>query len=194
MANRISWGQIKDAHLPSLNLVEVQRESFNEFLEFGIREVLNEVSPIEDFTGKNYTLNFGQYSFGKPKHSAEDALKKGVTYDVPLKVEATVVNKQTGTKNSQEVFLCDLPMMLDKGSFIINGIERAVVTQLVRAPGAYYSAEIDPPSGKLLYNCEIRPLRGSWLEFAVTKNDLITVKIDRRRKFPVSTFLRAIGY
>ena len=194
MANRISWGQIKNTQLPSLNLVKVQRESFKEFLDTGIREILDEVSPIDDFTGKNYTLTFGKYSFGKSKHTPEDSLRKGITYDLPLKVEATILNKQTGAKNSQEVFLCDLPMMLDKGSFIINGIERAVVTQLVRAPGAYYSAEIDPPSGKMLYNCEIRPLRGSWLEFAITKNDLITVKIDRRRKFPVSTFLRAIGY
>ncbi len=194
MANRNFWGQITDTNLPSLDLVKIQRDSFNRFLESGIRDVLDEVSPLDDFTGKNYTLTFGKYSFGKPKYTPEEALRKGVTYDVPLKVEATIHNKQTGAKNSQEVFLCDLPLMLEKGSFIINGIERAVVTQLVRAPGAYYSAEIDPSSGKMLYSCEIRPLRGSWLEFAVTKNDLITVKIDRRRKFPATTFLRAIGY
>jgi len=194
VANRTYWGQIKNTNFPDLNLVKIQRDSFEEFLESGIQEVLDEVSPIDDFTGKNYTLAFGKYNIGKAKHSPEEALKKGVTYDASLKVEATVINKQTGVKNSQEVFLCDLPLMLEKGSFIINGIERAVVTQLVRAPGAYYSAEIDPTSGKLLYNCEIRPLRGSWLEFAVTKNDIITVKIDRRRKFPVSTFLRAIGF
>ncbi|KKR78066.1 MAG: DNA-directed RNA polymerase subunit beta [Candidatus Curtissbacteria bacterium GW2011_GWA1_40_9] len=194
MPNRISWGQIANVNLPSLDLVRIQRDSFDEFLETGIREVIDEISPIEDFTGKNFTLTLGTYSFGKPKYSPEECIKKGITYDVPLKVEATVVNKQTGGKNTQEVFLCDLPLMLDKGSFIINGIERAVVTQLVRAPGVYYSAEIDPSTGKTLYNCEIRPLRGSWLEFAITKNDLITVKIDRRRKFPVTTFLRAIGF
>lgn len=194
MSSRISWGQITDINLPELDLVKIQKDSFAKFLEDNIKEVLDEISPIEDFTGKNFTLTFGKYSFGKPKHSAEEALKKGITYDVPLKVEASVLNKQTGATNSQEVFLCDLPMMLDKGSFIINGIERAVVTQLVRAPGVYYGAEIDPSTGKMLYNCEIRPLRGSWLEFAVTKNDLITVKIDRRRKFPVTTFLRAIGF
>lgn len=194
MANRISWGQITNANLPELDLVKIQRDSFDAFLEGGIREVLNEISPIEDFTGKNFTLTLGDFSFGKPKHTPEECLKKGITYDVPLKVEATVVNKQTGDKSSQEVFLCDLPLMMDKGSFIINGIERAVVTQLVRAPGVYYSAEIDPSTGKTLYNCEIRPLRGSWLEFAITKNDLITVKIDRRRKFPGTTFLRAIGF
>ena len=194
MAKRISWGQITDVNLPQLDLVQVQRDSFNDFLETGIREVLDEVSPIDDFTGKNFQLIFGKHSFGKPKYTPEEAIKKGLTNDVPLKVEAQVINKQTGQTSIQEVFLCDLPMMLEKGSFIINGIERAVVTQLVRAPGAYYSAEIDPATGKLLFSCEIRPLRGSWLEFAITKNNLITAKIDRRRKFPVTTFFRAVGF
>ena len=156
--------------------------------------MLSEITPIDDFTGKNFTLTLGKHSFGKPKHTPEEAVEKGLTYDIPLTLEATVVNKQTGSKVTQVVFLCDLPIMLEKGSFIINGIERAVVNQLVRAPGAYYSGEIDPSTGKRLYSCEIRPLRGSWLEFAITKNDVITVKIDRRRKFPVTTFLRAIGY
>lgn len=194
MANRILWGQQSNIKLPDLDLVQIQRSSFAEFLEGGVREILNEISPVDDFTEKNFTLSFGNYSFGKAKYSPEEAIDKGVTYDIPLKVEATVINKQTGGRNSQEVFLCDLPIMLDKGSFIINGIERAVVSQLVRAPGAYYSAEIDPSTGKTLYSGEIRPLRGSWLEFAITKNDIVTVKIDRRRKFPVSTFLRAIGF
>jgi len=194
VTKRISWGQIKDVNLPELDLVKVQRDSFEQFLQTGIKEVIDEISPIDDFTSKNFTLEFGDYFFGKPKHTPDEAVKKGVTHDVPLKIQATITNKQTGAKNTQEVFLCDLPLMLEKGSFIVNGIERAVVTQLVRAPGVYYSAEIDPSTGKVLYNCEIRPLRGSWLEFAITKNDVITVKIDRRRKFPVTTFLRAIGF
>ena len=194
VSNRIFLHQPSQVNLPKIDLVEVQRESFARFLEKAIREILDEISPVDDFTGKNFTLTFGNYSFGKPKYLPEAATEKGVTYDVPLKVEATVVNKQTGAQKSQEVFLCDLPIMLEKGSFIINGIERAVVSQLVRAPGAYFSGEIDPASGKMLYSCEIRPLRGSWLEFAITKNDIITVKIDRRRKFPVTTFLRAVGF
>lgn len=194
MAKRISWGQFTKINLPPLDLVQVQRESFADFLDNGIGEILDEISPVDDFTEKNFTLTFGKYSLGKPKHTTEEAIEKGLTYDAPLKIEATVISKQTGGKNTQEVFLCDLPLMLDKGSFIINGIERAVVSQLVRAPGAYYSAEIDPSTGKVLYSCEIRPLRGSWLEFAVTKNNIITVKIDRRRKFPVTTFLRAVGF
>ena len=194
MSKRINWGQPTSINLPTLDLVKVQRDSFAEFLEKGIAEVLSEITPIDDFTGKNFTLTLGKHSFGKPKHTPEEAVEKGLTYDIPLTLEATVVNKQTGSKVTQVVFLCDLPIMLEKGSFIINGIERAVVNQLVRAPGAYYSGEIDPSTGKRLYSCEIRPLRGSWLEFAITKNDVITVKIDRRRKFPVTTFLRAIGY
>lgn len=193
MANRISWGQITDIKLPPLDLISVQKDSFAAFLKDGIREVLDEVSPLEDFTGKNFTLEFKNYSLGKPKYTPKEAIEKGVTYDQPLKLETKITNKQTGESTTQEVFLCDLPIMLEKGSFIINGIERAVVTQLVRAPGVYYSAEIDPSTGKTLYNCEIRPLRGSWLEFAITKNDLVTVKIDRRRKFPATTFLQAIG-
>ena len=191
---RISWGQPTTAKLPPLDLIEVQRESFEQFLQKGIGEIIQEISPVEDFTGKNFTLTFGKYSFGKAKHTPQEAIEKGVTYDLPLKVEATVLNKQTGSKNTQEVFLCDLPVMLEKGSFIINGIELAVVNQLVRAPGVYYSAEIDPSTAKMLYSAEIRPLLGSWLEFAITKNDIITVKIDRRRKFAVTTFLRAIGF
>ena len=194
MAKRIFWGQHKQINLPPLDLIQVQRDSFRDFLENGIREILDEISPVEDFTEKNFSLTFGKYSFGRPKHTQEEALDKGLTYDVPLKVETSVLNKQTGEKNTQEIFLCDLPMMLEKGSFIINGIERAVVSQLVRAPGAYYSAEIDPTSGNVLYSCEIRPLRGSWLEFATTKNDILTVKIDIRRKFPVTAFLRSIGF
>lgn len=194
MAQRISWGQFENINLPPLDLIQVQRESFDGFLENSIQEILDEISPVDDFTGKNFTLTFGKHSFGKSKYTPFEAIDKGVTFDVPVKVEAEVVNKQTGQKNSQEVFLCDLPMMLDKGSFVINGIERAVVSQLVRAPGAYYSGELDPSIGKMLYSCEIRPMHGSWLEFAITKNDLITVKIDRRRKFPATTFLRAIGF
>lgn len=194
MAKRVFWGQITDINLPPLDLIQVQRDSFANFLENGIKETLDEISPVDDFTEKNFTLTFGNHSFGKAKYTPQEAIDKGVTYDLPLKVEATVLNKQTGAKNTQEVFLCDLPVMLDKGSFIINGIERAVVSQLVRAPGAYYSAEIDPTTGRVLYSCEIRPLRGSWLEFATTKNDFLTVKIDRRRKFPITTFLRAIGF
>lgn len=194
MSPRVFWGQSSNVSLPPLDLVAVQRESFAQFLEKSISEILQEVSPIEDFTGKNFILTFGKYTLGKSKHTPQEAIEKGVTYDAPLKVETTVINKQTGGKNTQEVFLCDLPIMLEKGSFIINGIERAVVNQLVRAPGVYYSAQIDPSTGKVLYSCEIRPLLGSWLEFAITKNDLLTVKIDRRRKFLVTTFLRAIGF
>ena len=114
MSNRIFLHQPSQVNLPTIDLVEVQRESFAKFLEPGIREILDEISPVDDFTGKNFTLSFGNYSFGKPKYSPDAAIEKGVTYDVPLKVEATVVNKQTGAKKSQEVFLCTLQIMLER--------------------------------------------------------------------------------
>lgn len=186
------WGKVPEV-LPSLDLVKVQRESYRAFLEEGIDQVISEISPIEDFTGKNFNLEFGAHIIGEPTHTPEEALEKGLTFDAPLKVVAKLTNKQTGEKKEQEVFLCDLPLMLDKGSFIINGIERVIVNQLVRSPGIYFSGEVDLVSGRMLYGGEIRPLRGSWLEFAISRNDVISVKVDRRRKFPATVFLRAFG-
>ncbi len=186
------WGKTLES-LPELDLTKIQRDSFAKFLNVGVGEVLDEITPIEDFTGKNYSLRIGRYRLGQSKYTPEQALDRGVTYDAPLLVEAVLTNKQTGDEIKQEVFLCDLPLMLEKGTFIINGIERAVVNQLVRAPGVYYSGMIDPTSGKMLYQAEIRPLRGSWIEFAITKNDFLNVRIDRKRKFVATTFLRAIG-
>lgn len=189
---RLYWGKVPEV-LPPIDLIEVQRESYKLFLEEGIGQVISEISPIEDFTGKNFNLEFGAYLIGEPTHAPEEALEKGLTFDAPLKVIARLTNKQTGEKKEQEVFLCDLPLMLPKGSFIINGIERVIVNQLVRSPGVYFSGEIDPVSGRMLYGGEIRPLRGSWLEFAISRNDVISVKVDRRRKFPATVFLRAFG-
>ncbi len=191
--HRLYWGkQVSD--LPPLDLTLVQRESYANFLENEIKNLLAEISPIDDFTGKNWTLSFGDYKFGKPKYTPSEALNKGVTYDMPLKVEATLTNKQTGKSTQQEVFLGDIPAMTENGTFIINGIERCVVNQLVRSPGVYFTGDIDPVTGRMLYTGEIRPLHGSWLEFSVAKNDLITVRIDRRRKIGVTTLLRAVGY
>jgi len=164
------------------------------FLDHGIRELLDEISPVEDFTGKNWSLSFGGYVFGKPPHTAREALEKGVTYDMPLRVEATLTNKQTGRSITQEVFLGDIPAVTENGTFVINGIERCVVNQLVRSPGVYFNGSIDPNTGRTLFSAEIRPLHGSWLEFAVAKNDVISVRIDRRRKFVATTLLRAIGF
>ncbi len=193
---RQNWG-FDNKVLPELNLVKLQLDSYEDFLQNGITRSLLEVNGehgIEDYTGKNWRLSFGEYRFGKSKYTIEQAKTKGVTYDMPLYVEATLVNKKTGEEQKQEVFLGDLPKMTQIGTFVVNGIERAVVTQLVRAPGASFSGETDSATGKRLYTAELRPKRGSWIEVTVGKRDVITVKIDRRRKMPVTVLLRAIGY
>ncbi len=189
---RLYWGR-QTPNLPNLDLLKIHKTSFQKFLDTGLEEVIREINPIEDITGKNYRLEFSKLTLGKPAITPEEAVEKGLTYDAPLKVYAKLTNKQTEETINQEVFLCDIPLMLERGTFIVNGVERAIVHQLVRAPGAYYSAAMDPGTGKILYTAEIRPLRGSWLEFSLSRTDTINVKIDRRRKFPVTTFLRAIG-
>lgn len=181
-------------NLPRLDLTLVQRESYQWFLETGIKELLEEVTPMTDFTGKNWELALGDYYFGRPRLTPAIAQEKGLTFDMPLKVKATLTNKQTGHQMTQEVFLGDIPAMTDRGTFVINGIERCVVNQLVRSPGVYFTGEVDPTTGRTLYSAEIRPMHGSWLEFFVTRNDVLMVRIDRRRKFVASTFLRAVGF
>ncbi|MBI3103346.1 DNA-directed RNA polymerase subunit beta [Candidatus Daviesbacteria bacterium] len=190
---RKSWNK-SSAPAPQLNLIQLQLDSYNWFLKEGIRDVLQEISPVEDFTGKNWTLNLGSFYFGKSKYSAEQAHEKGVTYDAPLKIEAILVNKQTGERSKQEVFLGDIPQMTEKGTFIINGVERVIINQLVRSPGVFFSAVDDPITGRRLYSAEIRPYRGSWLEFNVSRTGVLTAKIDRRRKFAATTLLRALGF
>lgn len=189
---RINWGQERFP-LPRIDLTEISRKSYAQFLESGISEYLSEISPVEDYTGKNYTLIFGEHSYGQSKYPPKEAMRKGLTYDMPLKVRVKLINKQTGKTIEQEVFLGDIPRMTEVGTFIINGIERCVVNQLVRSPGIFYTGSVDVITGRMLYMAELRPLRGAWLEFNVARNDFLYVKIDRRRKFPVTTFLRAIG-
>ncbi|MCL5676018.1 MAG: DNA-directed RNA polymerase subunit beta [Patescibacteria group bacterium] len=191
--DRLYWGK-KISDLPQLDLTKTVRDSYEEFLNEGIKYYLDEISPIEDYTGKNWSLSFGSYTFGKPRLTPSQALEKGLTYDMPLKVETRLTNKQTGEITKQQVFLGDIPKMTVVGTFIVNGIERAVVNQIVRSPGVYFTGEVDPITGRTLFMAELRPIRGSWLEFTISRNDLVTVRIDRKRKFPVTTFLRAIGY
>jgi len=186
------WGKDYD-FIPTLDLTLVQRESYQWFLETRVKELLEEISPISDFTGKNWELSFGDYFFGRPHLTPRTAIEKGLTYDMQLKAIAMLTNKQTGHQVTQEVFLGDIPAMTENGTFIINGIERCVVNQLVRSPGIYFTGEMDPSTGRTLYSAEIRPMHGSWLEFFFTRNDCLMVRIDRRRKFVASTFLRAIG-
>lgn len=193
---RVYWGK-ENLPLPELDLTKVQRESYQWFLDEGIKEALEEINGrngIEDFTRKNWNLSFGKYTIGKPKTSLATARLKALTYECPLRVEAILTNKQTGEVTKQEVFLGDIPKMTPTGTFIVNGVERAVVNQLVRAPGIFFSGDIDPTTGRMLYYGELRPLRGSWLEMGVGRNDVITIKIDKHRKLPASALLRAIGY
>src|SRR3990167_8557776 len=186
------WGK-KRTILPELDLTKIQRDSYDWFLQVGIKEILEQISPIKDFTGKNWELSFGKYTFGKPKHTPEQAREKSLTFEVPLRVSTTLLNKQTNETTKQEVFLGDVPRMTSNGTFIINGVERAVVNQLVRSPGIFYSGELDLTSGRMLYKGELRPMRGSWMEMSVGRNNAMTVKIDRHRKIPVTVLLRAVG-
>ncbi len=194
--NRQNWGQNHEI-LPKLDLIALQINSYQDFLNNGIKESLKEINSdngIEDFTGKNWSLKFGQYRFGQAKYTPTEAKNKNVSYDQPLYVEATLLNKKTGEERTQEVFLGDIPAMTSTGTFIINGIERGIVTQLVRSPGVFFSGEEDQSSKELLYKAELRPMRGSWLEINVSRRHVLTIKIDRRRKMPATVLLRALGW
>lgn len=189
---RQNWGKdYKD--LPKLDLLAIQKASYKLFQEKGISEILQEITPVDDFTGKNWSLAFHEHKIGKPTITPEMALYKGLTYNAPLTVGVTLTNKKTGETHKAEVFLGDIPQMTTRGTFVVNGIERAVVNQLVRSSGVFFTGTQDPITGKTLYSTEIRPVHGSWLEFATTRYGTITVKIDRRRKFLATTFLRALG-
>jgi DNA-directed RNA polymerase subunit beta len=189
---RVFLGQ-KFPNLPPLDLTAVQKEAWQWFLDKGIRTAIEEISTIEDFTGKNWLLELREPKFSKAKLTPSEAKKKGLTYEASLNIKASLTNKQTGKKVTQEVFLGEIPQMTPEGTFIINGIERVVVNQIVRSPGVFFTGDIDLVTGRMLYKAEVRPVRGSWLEFFVSRNDVISVRIDRRRKFPVTAFLRALG-
>jgi len=182
-----------EKNLPKLDLTSIQKQSWSEFLSKGIGREIQSLNPIEDFTGKNWQLVLGEHFLGNPSISASHAQQKGLTYSSPLKIVATLINKRTGKEVSQEVFLGDLPQMTQRGTFIINGIERAVINQIVRSPGVYFSGNLDPSSGRILYKAEIRPLHGSWLEFEVTKGDLIYARIDKRKKVLATSLIKAYG-
>ena len=192
-SKRQYWGKT-NLPLPTLDLIGVQVDSYNGFLNKRIKDAFEEINPIEDFTGKNWELKFGAYTFDEPKYSPAVAKRKGLSYEMALRAETTLKNKITGEVTTQEVFMGDIPKMTTRGTFIINGIERAVVNQLVRSPGVFFSGSIDRSTGRMLYSAELRPIRGSWLEIQVAKNDVISVKIDRHRKIVGSTLLRAIGF
>jgi DNA-directed RNA polymerase subunit beta len=179
--------------LPLPNLIQTQTDSFEWFVTTGLRELLDEITPITDFTGKNLELHFREFYFEEPKFSEEDCRTRDLTFAKPLKVEVDLVIKETDEVKHQTVFMGDFPWMTDQGTFIINGAERVVVSQLVRSPGVYYTAAEDPSTGRLLHAAKVIPNRGAWLEFETSNKDLLSVKVDRKRKIPVTTLLRAVG-
>ncbi len=173
------------------NLIEVQIDSYRWFLDEGIRELLDEINPISDFSGKKLELQFLDHSIGEPKYDSETCKFKNLSYEAPLKVHVQLVNKESGEIKEQDVFLGGVPLMTNKGTFIINGIERVVVSQIVRSPGVFFSRN---PMAQNFCNAKIIPKRGAWLEIETDKKGIVTVKIDRKRKIPITSLLRVFGY
>ncbi len=174
------------------NLIEIQQNSYRWFLKEGLREMFRDISPIQDFTG-NLVLEFVDYTLKQPKYSVEECKARDVTYSAPLHVRVRLLNKETGEVKEQDVFMGDFPLMTDKGTFIINGAERVIVSQLVRSPGVYFGEQLDP-SGKHLFFATIIPNRGAWLEFESDGNDILSVRVDRTRKLPATVLMRALGF
>ncbi len=190
--DRVSFAKL-DEVLPLPDLVAIQRVSFDWLIQEGIKEVLEEVSPIEDFT-EQFQLHFHRHEFRDQKNTEEECRDKDITFSRPLFVEATFVNKVTGEMKEQEVFMGDFPMMTEQGTFIINGTERVVVSQLVRSPGVYFSKDPDKTTDKDVFVAKIIPGRGAWLEFDVDKKDTVGVRIDRKRRQNVTVLLKALGW
>ena len=174
------------------NLIAIQTESFDWFKNEGLGATLADISPIESTT-KDMCVEFGDHYFGEPKYTVEECRRRDCSYQAPLYAQIRFINRLTGEIKEQEVFMGDFPMMTPQGTFIINGTERVIVSQLVRSPGVYFSAEHDRPSNKLVYNAKVIPSRGSWLEFETDKRDVLSVRIDRKRKQPATLMLRALG-
>ncbi|MFD1673159.1 DNA-directed RNA polymerase subunit beta [Alicyclobacillus fodiniaquatilis] len=189
-AERRSYSRIREV-LDLPNLIEIQQKSYEWFLREGLREMFADISPIQDFTG-NLVLEFIDYSLGEPKYDVEESKERDVTYAAPLRVKVRLLNKETGEVKEQEVFLGDFPLMTDTGTFVINGAERVIVSQLVRSPSVYYSSKIDK-NGKRTFAATVIPNRGAWLEFETDAKDVVYVRIDRTRKLPITVLLRALG-
>ena len=192
LRKRMSFSRI-DEVLDMPNLIEVQKNSYKRFLQEDLKEVLADVSPITDYS-ENLVLEFVDYSLdGTPKNSVERCKERDLTYAAPLKVFVRLKNRETGEIKESDVFMGDFPLMTEHGTFIINGAERVIVSQLVRSPGAYFDVQIDK-AGKRLYSAQIIPNRGAWLEYETDSNDVLWVRIDRARKLPITVLLRALGY
>ena len=191
-ATRKNFAKVGD-YIEMPNLIKVQKDSYEWFLEEGLGEVLKDISPIEDYSGNLVLEFFDYYMEDKTKYSVEEAKERDATYSARLHVKVRLINRETGEIKEQEIYLGDFPLMTDSGTFVINGAERVVVSQLVRSPGCYYAEEFDTKTGKRTYTSTVMPLRGAWLEYETDGNDIFYVRVDRTRKVPVTTLLRAIG-
>ena len=189
--NRRSFAKIPDV-MDVPNLIAIQTDSFKWFMNEGLDQAFQDIAPIENNT-KDMCVEFGKHQFGDPKYTVDECKEKDVSYQAPLFVEIRFINRETGEIKEQEVFMGDFPLMTNRGTFIINGTERVVVSQLVRSPGVYFSSERDKTSDKTLYNAKIIPSRGAWLEFETDKRDILSVRIDRKRKQPATLLVRALG-
>jgi DNA-directed RNA polymerase subunit beta len=188
---RKSYSRIPDA-IAVPNLIRIQLDSYEVFKAEGLRDLLDEISPIQDFTGNRLEMRFTNYSFGEPKYTQEECRERDATYAAPLRVIVQLLVKETGEVKEQEIFMGDFPLMTDQGTFVVNGAERVVVSQLVRSPGVYLTLERDHTSGRDLCYAKLIPNRGAWLEFETSNKNVVSVKVDRKRKIPITTLLRAI--
>ena len=191
-ASRKDFAKVGD-YIEMPNLIKVQRDSYDWFVEEGLGEVLKDISPIEDYSGNLVLEFFDYYMEDKTKYTVEEAKERDATYSTRLHVKVRLINRETGEIKEQEIYLGDFPLMTDSGTFVINGAERVVVSQLVRSPGCYYDEIFDTKTGKKTYTSTVMPLRGAWLEYETDGNDIFWVRVDRTRKVPVTTLLRAIG-
>ena len=189
--NRRSFAKIPDV-MDVPNLIAIQTDSFKWFMNEGLDQAFQDIAPIENNT-KDMCVEFGDHKFGEPKYTVDECKEKDVSYQAPLFVEIRFINRETGEIKEQEVFMGDFPLMTNRGTFIINGTERVVVSQLVRSPGVYFGSERDKTSDKTLYNAKVIPSRGAWLEFETDKRDILSVRIDRKRKQPATLLVRALG-
>src|SRR5579859_611815 len=191
---RVSFARIPDIR-PMPSLIQVQLSSFEWFRREGLRELFAEISPIEDFTGKNLKLEFivPDEPFEDSKYTEDQCRERDATYSAALYVTARLTHKESGEIQEKSIFMGDFPLMTKEGTFIINGAERVVVSQLVRSPGVYFTAEEDATTGRQLFAAKLIPNRGAWLEFETSNKNLLAVKIDRKRKIPITTLLRAMA-
>ena len=190
---RMSYQRQKEV-LEMPNLIEVQKDSYQWFLDEGLKEVFDDISPIADYGGK-LSLEFIDFTLcvDDAKYTIEQCKERDVTYAAPLKVRVRLINKENDEINEHEIFMGDLPLMTETGTFVINGAERVIVSQLVRSPGIYYAISHDKV-GKKLYSCTVIPNRGAWLEYETDSNDVFYVRVDRTRKVPITVLIRALGY